>query len=89
MGAGVTGVPAGQPLDEFFRQRIFAPLGMNHTSFLPTARISPRCTGAAGERKAVRHNAFGAVGRGRPELSGGGGLVATAADHHRFTQFLL
>ena len=26
-------VVSGQPLDEFFRQRIFAPLGMNDTSF--------------------------------------------------------
>ena len=84
-------VVSGQPLDEFFRQRIFAPLGMNHTSFGTDGEdLAVLYMAQPGTRKAVRHNAFGAVGRGRPDcLSGGGGLVSTAADYHRFTQFLL
>ena len=45
---------------------------------------------AAGDAKGGRYDAFGAVGHGRPDcLSGGGGLVSTAGDYHRFTQFLL
>jgi CubicO group peptidase (beta-lactamase class C family) len=40
--------------------------------------------------KAVRNDLLGALGRSRPRwLSGGGGLVSTAADYHRFTQMLL
>jgi hypothetical protein len=36
-----------------------------------------------GTQKAVRHDGFGAVGYGRPDcLSGGGGLVSTAADYN-------
>jgi CubicO group peptidase (beta-lactamase class C family) len=84
-------VVSGQPLDEFFRQRIFGPLGMNDTSFgTESENLGALYVPQPGTGKAVRHNAFGAVGQGRPDcLSGGGGLVSTAADYHRFTQFLL
>ena len=84
-------VVSGQPLDEFFRQRIFAPLGMNDTSFGTEAKeLAALYVPQPGTRTAVRHDGFGAVGHGRPDcLSGGGGLVSTAADYHRFTQFLL
>jgi CubicO group peptidase (beta-lactamase class C family) len=84
-------VVSGQPLDEIFRQRIFAPLGMNDTSFgTEGENLAALYVPQPGTRKAVRHDAFGAVGHGRPDcLSGGGGLVSTAADYHRFTQFLL
>jgi CubicO group peptidase (beta-lactamase class C family) len=84
-------IVSGQPLDEFFRQRIFGPLGMNDTSFgTEGENLAALYPPQPGTRKAVRHNAFGAVGYGRPAcLSGGGGLVSTAADYHRFTQFLL
>ena len=84
-------VVSGQQLDEFFRQRIFAPLGMNDTSFgTESENLAALYVPQPGTRKAVRHDAFGAVGHGPPDcLSGGGGLVSTAADYHRFTQFLL
>jgi len=84
-------VVSGQPLDEFFRERIFAPLGMNDTSFGTDGEdLAALYVAQPGTRKAVRDDAFGAVGQGRPDyLSGGGGLVSTAADYHRFTQFLL
>ena len=84
-------VVSGQPLDEFFNQRIFAPLGMNDTSFgTDDEDLAALYVPQPGTRKAVRHDAFGETGRGRPDcLSGGGGLVSTAADYHRFTQFLL
>jgi len=84
-------VVSGQSLDEFFRQRIFAPLGMNDTSFGAEGEdLAALYVAQPGTRKAVRDDAFGAAGHGRPDcLSGGGGLVSTAADYHRFTQFLL
>jgi CubicO group peptidase (beta-lactamase class C family) len=84
-------VVSGQPLDVFFRQRIFAPLSMNDTSFgTEGENLAALYVPQQGTRKAVRDDAFGEVGQGRPDcLSGGGGLVSTAADYHRFTQFLL
>jgi CubicO group peptidase (beta-lactamase class C family) len=40
--------------------------------------------------KAMRIDAMGDAARKKPKaLSGGGGLVSTAADYHRFTQMLL
>ncbi|KAA9151678.1 beta-lactamase family protein [Amycolatopsis acidicola] len=84
-------VVSGQSLDEFFEQRIFTPLGMDDTSFgtaeenLAALYVRDPATG-----KAVRNDPFGRVGVGRPDyFSGGGGLVSTAGDYHRFTQFLL
>ena len=84
-------VVSGQPLDEFFRERIFAPLGMDDTSFGTEGDdLAALYVARPGTRKAVRDDAFGAAGHGRPDcLSGGGGLVSSAGDYHRFTQFLL
>ncbi|NKQ53861.1 beta-lactamase family protein [Amycolatopsis sp. K13G38] len=84
-------VVSGQSLDEFFRERIFTPLGMTDTSFgVDDERLGALYIPEPGTRRAVRNEAFGKVGRGRPDYwSGGGGLVSTAADYHRFTQFLL
>ena len=84
-------VVSGQPLNEFFSQRIFAPLGMNDTSFgTDSEDLAALYVPQPETRKALRHDEFGATGRGRPDcLSGGGGLVSSAADYHRFTQFLL
>ena len=84
-------VVSGQRLDEFFKQRIFAPLGMNDTSFGTEGdNLAALYVPQPGTRTAVRDDAFGEVGHGQPDcLSGGGGLVSTAADYHRFTQLLL
>ena len=84
-------VVSGQPLDEFFRQRIFAPLGMNDTSFGTEGEISLRCTcRSRGRERRSGTTRSARSATGRPDcLSGGGGLVSTAADYHRFTQFLL
>jgi CubicO group peptidase (beta-lactamase class C family) len=86
-------VVSGQGLDEFFASRIFGPLGMTDTAFWAAdpdaARLGELYTPGPGGR-AVRLEAMGQVGRRRPRaLSGGGGLVSTAADYHRFTQMLL
>ena len=85
-------VISGLPLDVFFSERIFAPLGMTETGFWTeeTGRLAALYLPAPKTRRAVRNDAFGALGTTRPDcLSGGGGLVSTAGDYHRFTQMLL
>jgi CubicO group peptidase (beta-lactamase class C family) len=89
----VVEVASGQPLDEFFAQRIFGPLGMTDTGFYAPqdqlSRLAALYTLGPG-RKAVRFDALAEDARKPPTmLSGGGGLVSTAADYHRFTQLLL
>jgi CubicO group peptidase (beta-lactamase class C family) len=89
----VVEVASGQPLDEFFAERIFRPLGMGDTAFWAgeagEGRLAALYTPGPGN-KAIRNDALGALGRKPPRyLSGGGGLVSTAADYHRFTQMLL
>jgi CubicO group peptidase (beta-lactamase class C family) len=89
----VVEVVSGQPLDEFFASRIFRPLGMNDTGFsAPPDQLSRLAAlyGLGPDRKAVRLDAFEQEAHKRPDmLSGGGGLVSTAADYHRFTQMIL
>lgn len=86
-------VASGSGLDEFFASRIFGPLGMTDTGFClaepERSRLAALYTVGPG-RKAARLDALGAVARERPVfLGGGGGLVSTAADYHRFTSMLL
>ena len=86
-------VASGQPLDEFLTTRILRPLGMNDTGFYAPQDHESRLAalyGAGPDRKAARLDALGEAARKRPDmLSGGGGLVSTAADYHRFIQMLL
>ena len=87
-------VVSGQSLDDFFRTRIFEPLGMNETGFaLDEAeqhRLAALYFPQPGTGDAVRLDALGQVATTPPDaLSGGGGLVSTAADYHRFTQMLV
>jgi CubicO group peptidase (beta-lactamase class C family) len=92
-------VVSGQPLDEFFEQRIFAPLGMTHTAF----GLHPGDDPASLARLyvPVRENPLGPPVGITPMdpmgdsfltkpafLSGGGGLVSTAADYLRFVEML-
>jgi len=86
-------VASGMGLDEFLHERIFRPLGMIDTGFWLAEeerdRLAALYTVGHGGR-ATRLDAIGAVPRHRPSyLGGGGGLVSTAADYHRFTQMLL
>lgn len=90
----VVEVVSGQSLDEFFTQRIFEPLGMTETSFSVTEPNSDRLAALyspdPGTGRFARNNLMGDAALHRPTfLSGGGGLVSTAADYHRFTQMLL
>jgi CubicO group peptidase (beta-lactamase class C family) len=87
-------VITGKPLDEVFRERILDPLGMHETGFFAResdhARLVPLHTPDPKTGLAVRNDEFGAVALSPPSmLSGGGGLVSSAADYHRFALMLL
>jgi CubicO group peptidase (beta-lactamase class C family) len=97
----VVEVASGQSLDEFMSGRIFGPLGMTDTGFwvdeADRGRLgalytpAPVSVGAPnGSPQLHRLDEMGRVARHRPRmLLGGGGLISTAADYHRFTQMLL
>ena len=89
----VVEVASGQSLDEFFRARIFEPLGMADTGFYAPEPALPRLAalyGRAPDGTRARLDALGEAARKPPVmLNGGGGLVSTAADYHAFTQMLL
>ncbi len=88
-------VASGMRLDEFLRRRIFEPLGMSDTRFhveeVDHGRLAALYVpDPAGTGRAVRNDAMGRAALRVPAMfSGGGGLVSTAADYHRFTQMLL
>jgi CubicO group peptidase (beta-lactamase class C family) len=90
----VVEVVSGQSLDTFLQERIFGPLGMTDTAFyVPEGQadqLAALYVPNPVTRQAVRNDALG-DGALRPPscLSGGGGLVSTAADYHRFTRMLL
>jgi len=88
---------SGMPLDRFFRERIFAPLGMHDSWFFPPDSVGRRLTAVYSvtpDGGLVRAPA-GPMGQGdylagpRQNFSGGAGLVSTAGDYARFLQMLL
>jgi CubicO group peptidase (beta-lactamase class C family) len=92
-------VISGLPLDEFFEQRIFAPLGMRDTSFGlrpqddvdSLARLYLATPGRPGGPSSgmMFSEPFDAAAHQKPDfLSGGGGLVSTAGDYLRFVELL-
>ena len=87
-------VVSGQPLDEFFAQRIFAPLGMTDTGFFVDAdrqdRLAALYAVTPNAPAPVRYDQMGDVARRPPQwFSGGGGLTSTTRDYARFTWMLL
>jgi CubicO group peptidase (beta-lactamase class C family) len=88
----VVEVVSGRPLDAFLAEHVLGPLDMTDTGFwvapedldrlaalyLPNPRGGLSRSAAMGD----------AVTRPPTFLSGGGGLVSTATDYHRFTQLL-
>ncbi len=86
-------VVSEQPLDEFFQERIFGPLGMVDTAFyVPDEKLDRFATGYGpdgGEGLRVVDAPATSRYRRAPGLfSGGGGLVSTARDYARFCQML-
>ena len=89
----VVEVVSGQTLDAFFAEHILGPLGMADTGFhVPDGeldRLAELYT-AKPDGSLRRSGPMAAAAKSRPTfLSGGGGLVSTLADYHRFTQMLL
>jgi CubicO group peptidase (beta-lactamase class C family) len=88
----VVEVVSGQPLDAFFAEHIFGPLAMDETAFSVAPDDLDRLAGLyvpGPEGGLLRNSAMGDAATRPPTfLSGGGGLVSTAADYHRFTQML-
>ena len=98
-------VASEMPLDEFFRQRIFKPLGMKDTHFfLPKekkarlAAVYARDETGPIERvgespvkgeEAMVYSVSYPYDGPRSYFSGGGGLVSTVADYTRFSQAML
>lgn len=91
----VVEVISGQPLDEFFEQRIFTPLEMTDTFFEVPADKKPRF----GTNHSFDPRTKTLVVSDSPEtsafandvtfFSGGGGLVSSTEDYMRFSQMLL
>ena len=97
-------VVSGKPLDEFFRTRIFEPLGMKDTYFFPPDSKVDRLATAYTyypekgldrfPDTPIREGSFVYSAdyptRGPKKLfSGGAGLVSTAMDYARFCQMML
>ena len=97
-------VVSGKPLDEFFRTRIFEPVGMKDTYFFPPENKLNRLATAytyypdKGLNRfpdtPIREGSFvysaDYPSRGPKRLfSGGAGLVSTAMDYARFCQMML
>lgn len=97
-------VVSGMPLDRFFKERIFDPLGMKNTQFYITDAQRPKLAallmpdGKGGMVKAPEApTRWGALvfspgvpyAATRTYFSGGGGLSSTAQDYLRFCQMLL
>jgi CubicO group peptidase (beta-lactamase class C family) len=83
---------AGTGLDEFTRRRIFEPLGMKDTCFLPGPEARERCAatedcpwrGRVVQGEVHDENAFAMGG-----VAGHAGLFSTAPDLARFAELLL
>lgn len=90
--ARVVEVASGMDLEEFFRTRIFGPLDMVDAGFWvqpeQADRLAALYTARGRDRLASPIHSSAALHR-PSMLSGGGGVLATARDYHRFTQMLL
>ncbi len=98
-------VVSGMPLDKFYEERIFKPLGMKDTGFFlaegRAARLATAYTYYSGkgllpilDNQVVEEGGFSYSAdypyRGpRTYFSGGGGLSSTTEDYFRFCQMLL
>jgi CubicO group peptidase (beta-lactamase class C family) len=85
---------SGLPLDRFFEERIFVPLGMTDTAFwVPPGKIHRLGDAwAFQERKGrVMYDPGSSSAWSVPPrlLAGGAGLVSTTSDYHRFCTMLL
>ncbi len=85
---------AGKSLDKVFAEQIFGPLGMNDTFFAVPAdkieRLTDCYTFVPGKGRVMYDRGDKSAWSTMPRLlSGGGGLVSTTLDYHRFCRMLL
>jgi len=85
---------ADMPLDDYITRHVTGPLGMSDTHFqVPAEKIDrvPDCFVFDPEHRLKPYDpgAQTAWGRQPALLSGGGGMVSTIADYHRFCRMLL
>jgi CubicO group peptidase (beta-lactamase class C family) len=83
---------SGQPLDVFMKERIFDPLGMSDTEWWCPPEKADRLAMlyVPVNREAVAYEPLAKAYLHPPSLlSGGGGLLSTAFDYHRFMSMLL
>ena len=89
----VVEVVSGLRLDEFFATRIFGPLGMTDSAFYAGPDNGSRVAALYNRDADGKLARLDALGKGAFQapavLSGGGGLISSAADYNRFTQMLL
>lgn len=91
----VVEVVSGQPLDAFFQERIFAPLGMVDTGFIVSAEKRHRIVDITRmSNSGVLELDAGPSSRTpgtmlNPYFSGAGGLYSTASDFMRFSAMVL
>jgi CubicO group peptidase (beta-lactamase class C family) len=90
----VVEVVSGQSLDAFLAERVFGPLVMTETAFHAAPEYHDRLAALyvpdPRTGRATRFDDMGTAALSPPDaLSGGGGLVSTAADYHRFALMLL
>jgi CubicO group peptidase (beta-lactamase class C family) len=91
-------VLSGQPLDKFMKERIFAPLGMDDTSFGVPPEKHNRLTTLYNRDSSGKLQVLVAEGAGdynnrfkepAVNFSGGGGLASTIVDYDKFCRMLL
>jgi CubicO group peptidase (beta-lactamase class C family) len=81
-------VASGMPIDRFMQERIFAPLGMKDTTYIPPAgnpRLAKLYSRTADGLRPQQDPAF----MNGVYFSGGGGLFSTAEDYAQFAQMLV
>lgn len=99
----VVEVVSRETLEQFFRERVFEPLGMKDTYFfLPEDKVSRLASVYRPARDGLRKLTEGPIREGpvlfstsyhyrgpRTYFSGGAGLVSTVDDYYRFCQMIL
>ncbi|HEX8629571.1 MAG TPA: serine hydrolase domain-containing protein [Catenuloplanes sp.] len=87
-------VISGRSLAEFFAEHLLGPLGMTdtrwHVDEANVERLAALYAIDPASGRTVRYDDLGRRALRPPTLlSGGAGLISTAADYHRFTQLML
>jgi CubicO group peptidase (beta-lactamase class C family) len=90
----LVGKISGEPFEAFLERRLFGPLGMSDTAFhvphAKQARLAACYTAGEGDEVVLQDDPRTSAFLKPPRfVSGGGGLVSTAADYMKFCQMLL